>query len=302
MNPAFVGYHENDWNLYNRFNSRYVVFQNALHNVWLSGDYQIYFKQNKLSLGGSVTHEQLSTGPVTENQLEIYLAYHKVYRRNTFRIGIQPGLFFRGVVFNELTFPDQYSRDFGQFVNNTSTNENIGNETTNAFNINAGLLWTHNFKKFYSDIGVGIFKLNKPDLSFSTQNYYLPTTIDFHIRINYPVRDKNIIIPFVNYQLTENVQEFIIGSSYSYLLRKNSIVIKSITIGNYLMFRSNNYPNYYNIQIGTKLHKLDINFAYVVAFAANNKIPNNYNHFEISVVLNGFRPNIEKYHIPCEIY
>lgn len=302
LNPASTGNHQYDWNIYNVYNTKQIIANNNFSSLYIMGDYQVYFFPDKLSLGASVQRNSIFNSPIYQNLIFISAAYHKNINLHSFHFGIQPAFVFYELASSKFLFPDQYDRNTGGYNSAIPTNEIIENEKIKYLDVNLGLVYSYSYKKFKPEIGISLFHLNKPSISYISDNEKLALDMSVQLKSSYYYSNEIIILPEITFITKQNLTQIKIGSDAFYGLNRNAVFVRSFMVGAHFVARNNKHPNSLIFNIGIKINHLNIILGYNNSITSKNGLPNNIQTFEIGLIFNGFNSNIDKYSVPCEIF
>lgn len=208
LNPAFTGA-----NVCARialtYRNQWPGISKAYNSFLFSGDH--YFPKSHLGVGLLFGNDVAGTGQLTTTVINPSIAYEtKLTRKLAVRFGVQPGIDFKSINYNNLIFGDQIARG-----GNIPTIENP-TQTKTFFDIGAGLiLYT---AKYWG--GVSFFHLNQPNEAlFGNPRSPLPLKYSAHGGAKFNLKSKDAkdefqrksITAAFNYRGQKEFDQFDIG-------------------------------------------------------------------------------------------
>lgn len=217
-----------------------------------------------------------------------------------FHLGIQAGYVSKQLSNNDLSFPDQYSRDLGRFDPNAPTLENILHWSSQYPDLAWGGVIILNPKKFLLSAGYATHHLNRPTESFFDQSFKIPLRHVAHIKFDADINQNLFIIASSVWAKQASAHQILAGAHLGIPLSDWSRQKNSFLFGCH--FRNFLWPDQrsailssgFNWQAWSLLIAYDIDFAYKRANSVFS------NAIEISIAfLMPFR-QLSHLSIPCE--
>jgi len=183
---------------------------------------------------------------------------------NTFRLGVEFGLFQRSIVVDDLVF------------NNT---ENLSNFNFTFPDISLGM--ANQFflnKDLLLETGIAFFHINKPNQSFTDVDATrLNQKINFHTALNYAYTDNLSIQPKLVFSSQDTDKEFLLGCDINYLLEgENDILLKSGI--------ADRLNDAFILYFGAEINYLSCVVSYDVNTSSLTNASNNKGGFEFALV------------------
>jgi len=259
VNPALIGLQDEDYqaNLQRRsqWSSVTVPFNTFSISLNAKNVYQ------NLSVGATFLNDVAGDSHFSTDGLSFSIVNSFDSKNNTFSLALLSGFYQRSVDFSNLIFLE---------------NENINNTNFIFFDIGIG---TSNFreidKKSAFLVGVSVFHLNKPKQSLIGSNeIYLQQKYVVHTTYFNELTNKIIITPTFYFTSQFSDKELIIGTGFSYKLRKE------------LNLNSGLYSRLHDaliVSFGLQKENLEVNISYDINTSTLSKASNNIGGFEFSV-------------------
>jgi type IX secretion system PorP/SprF family membrane protein len=178
LNPAFTGA-----NVCSRvsltYRNQWPGISKAYKSYMAAGDH--YLSKQHLGVGILFGHDEAGTGQMRTTIIVPSLAYELVIDKyRTVRFGLQPGIGFKSINYDNLLFGDQIARG-----GNVPTLENTSNTKT-YFDANAGVLY---YTSQYW-LGLSVFHLNRPNESLLGGTSRMPLKYTLHGGYTYALTPK----------------------------------------------------------------------------------------------------------------
>lgn len=179
---------------------------------------------------------------------------------NSLTVGFQAGQIQRSMSFADLYWDNQYTGS--GFDTNIPSGENEGGTSVSKLDVSSGLYWNYiRSDQFRSFIGLGLFHLNSPDVSFAGAKEKLLMKYVVHGGFEY-LPDKNSNYSFIpNMVIVSQGPNSIVnvGSDFKYMLQGKSRYTGfkdevSLSVGGYYRFKDAFFGvlrfNYSNFTVG----------------------------------------------------
>jgi type IX secretion system PorP/SprF family membrane protein len=175
LNPALSGAYSGTFRISTNYRDQWFsAIDNSLKTFSASGDAKFNVSSNKnnknpdvASVGISFFSDRVSTFDLNTNQINLTGAFHKSLNKKTKQylgVGIQGGVFQRSLNYEDLLFQDQFN-SIDAF--NLGTSELFPTNNRGYFDLSAGVYYTDSpSKNFNYHLGLGVFHINQPNLSF----------------------------------------------------------------------------------------------------------------------------------------
>ena len=189
VNPAFAGNNACNYRVSAIGRSQWAGVENvkSYKSGTISGDFNLNNvydeKLNLWGLGLMASYDQAGAGSFTNFSILANLAYHARFGyggQNFLSFGMGLGLGNRGANIGSYTFASELDA-FGRPIPNMTSGESFNTNSIFYPEMNFGALITLNTDEntnFYG--GASIMHLLNPNISFSNNEYKLPTRVNFH--------------------------------------------------------------------------------------------------------------------------
>ncbi|MEX1001442.1 MAG: PorP/SprF family type IX secretion system membrane protein [Crocinitomicaceae bacterium] len=198
--------------------------------------YHMRFSKKKkpngyLAAGANFFSDQAGDGNLGTTKGGLSLAYHiKADTYNSFGAGLYGGYFQRKIDYTNLTWASQYD---GLQMNTSLPAGDVGQANYSRFDLGAGINWTYNNtggdikvagnNDLNFNLGLGVFHLNRPTVSFLGSDDRLNMRYVFHGNGVISLSNSNwAVVPGFMYARQGPSQEIYVGSLMRYLLSQNS--------------------------------------------------------------------------------
>ncbi|HMO61793.1 MAG TPA: PorP/SprF family type IX secretion system membrane protein [Ferruginibacter sp.] len=218
LNPAFTGKFDGQLRLAANHRDQWPSIPKAYVTTAASLDFSIL--KNKIpqgdvfGIGFSGLSDQSADAALKLNYGSVSLSYHKALDEegyNTIGGGFQATYSSITLDRNKLTFEDQLTAN--GFTN--PTQETFDNGTNqNYFDINAGILYSgssNGYNNYY--LGVSVYHINRPNLSFIDKSWTLASRITVHGGGSFPASEMLTINTSAIYQMQNKASELVFGGA-----------------------------------------------------------------------------------------
>ena len=239
LNPAFTGKFDGEWRLAANHRDQWPSIPKAYVTTSASFDFGIL--KNKIpkgdvfGIGISGLSDQSADAALKLNYGSLSLSYHKALDEdgyNTIGAGFQATFSSAILDRNKLTFEDQLTQN--GFTN--PTNETFSNGTSQSYvDMNAGLLYSgssNGLNNYY--VGVSVYHINKPNLSFIDKTWNLASRITLHGGGSFPLSDNLSVHTSAIYQLQNKASEIVLGGAVSALVNGDEANPTNVYFGSWL--------------------------------------------------------------------
>lgn len=184
-----------------------------------------------LAAGANFFSDQAGDGNLGTTKGGLSLAYHiKADQYNSIGAGLYGGYFQRKIDYTNLTWASQYD---GQQINSALNPGAVGQDALSQFDVGAGVNWTYNNtggrikvtgnNDLNFNVGLGVFHLNRPKVSFLGSDERLAMRYVFHGNGTIALANSNwAVVPGFMYARQGPSQELYAGTLMRYLLSQNS--------------------------------------------------------------------------------
>ncbi|MDB4061609.1 PorP/SprF family type IX secretion system membrane protein [Vicingaceae bacterium] len=226
LNPALTG----------SFNGEYR-FNGNFRNQWasISEPYQTFsagidasrpiIQLPNLKLGIVFINDEAGVGSLKSATVNSNIGYHiKIDRDSTWIIktGLMLGFSTRTVNFNKFTYDNQYTGRV--FDPNLSNGEDFDRNNLTHLNLGIGLELQHRLSSTDKiEIGLSVFNLNNPNLSFANEAANLDIRTSIYVSSKFQLTEKLNLLPSLLWSRQDKYQELVIGSELQYHFEGQSV-------------------------------------------------------------------------------
>ncbi len=226
LNPAFTGKFDGVWRLAANHRDQWPSIPKAYVTTSASVDFPILKKSipegDIFGVGISGVSDASANNALKLNYGSVSLSYHKALdddSYNTIGAGFQATYASMGLDITKLTFEDELQQN--GFAPGTS-GEYLGvnpltGKNRNYFEMNAGVLYSgssNGENNYY--VGVSLYHLNRPKVSFKDKNWYLSSRATIHGGGSFPLSETIGLHVSVIEQLQNKASETVLGAAFSF--------------------------------------------------------------------------------------
>ena len=262
LNPAFTGKFDGTWRLAVNHRDQWPSIPKAY--VTTSGSFDFGILSNRLpkgdvfGIGISGLSDQSADAALKLNYGSLSLSYHKALDENgynTIGAGFQATYSSAILDRNKLTFEDQLtSAGFTGVTNETFSNGTSQNYT----DMNAGVLFSgssNGLNNYY--IGVSMYHINKPSLSFIDKTWNLASRMTVHAGGSFPINETVMFNASAIYQAQNKASETVLGGAISANLNGDDRNPTAVYFGSWLRLNDAVIP-----YVGIEINGLRIGASY----------------------------------------
>jgi type IX secretion system PorP/SprF family membrane protein len=262
LNPAFTGKFDGEWRLAANHRDQWPSIPKAYVTTSASLDFGMLRtkipKGDVFGIGISGLSDQSADAALKLNYGSLSLSYHKALDEegyNTIGAGFQATYSSAILDRNKLTFEDQLTQN--GFTN--PTQETFSNGTNqNYMDINAGVLYSgssNGLNNYY--LGLSIYHINKPNLSFIDKTWNLASRLSFHGGGSFPLNDMLMVNASAIYQIQNKASEVVFGAALSALLNGDESNPTNVYFGSWIRLNDAIIP-----YVGIEINGLRIGASY----------------------------------------
>ena len=218
LNPAFTGKFNGTWRLAANHRDQWPSIPKAYVTSSASIDFPIL--QNKIAaddvfgVGLSGLSDASANNILKLNYGSASMSYHKALDENgysTIGAGFQATYSSLSLDVSKLQFEDMLTQN--GFTGTTSDILTNGNNQS-YFDMNAGLLYSgssNGINNYY--LGVSMYHINRPKVSFKDKNWFLSGRITVHSGGSFPVSDQLTVHTSIIHQIQNKASETTLGAA-----------------------------------------------------------------------------------------
>ncbi len=297
LNPAFTGKFDGKWRLAANHRDQWPSIPKAYVTTSASVDFPILASKipegDVFGVGISGVSDASADNALKLNYGSLSMSYHRALDEdgyNTIGAGFQATYSSMTIDVNKLTIEDQLTQNgFTQPTNDILVNGN----NQNYFDMNAGLLYSgssNGENNYY--LGVSMYHINRPRVSFKDKNWYLSGRVTLHGGGTFPVSDVVAVNASVIHQIQNKASETILGAALALNANPGEINPTSLYIGSWYRFNDAVIP-----YLGLEFAGLRIGASYDINTSSLKAATASRGGSEISIIYIKRKP--ESKGIPC---
>lgn len=297
LNPAFTGKFDGKWRLAANHRDQWPSIPKAYVTTSASVDFPILASKipegDVFGIGISGVSDASADNALKLNYGSLSMSYHRALDEdgyNTIGAGFQATYSSMTIDVNKLTFEDQLTQNgFTQPTNDILTNGN----NQNYFDMNAGLLYSgssNGENNYY--LGVSMYHINRPRVSFKDKNWYLSGRVTLHGGGTFPVSDVVAVNASIIHQMQNKASETILGGALALNANPGEVNPTSLYIGSWYRFNDAVIP-----YLGIEFAGLRIGASYDINTSSLKAATASRGGSEISIIYIKRKP--ESKGIPC---
>ena len=297
LNPAFTGKFNGIWRLAANHRDQWPSIPKAYVTSSASLDFPVL--QNKIAendvfgVGISGLSDASANNILKLNYGSVSMSYHKSLDEDgysTIGAGFQGTYSSLSLDVSKLYFEDQLTQN--GFTGTTSDILTNGNNQS-YFDVNAGILYSgssNGINNYY--LGVSMYHINRPKVSFKDKNWFLSGRITVHGGGSFPVSDVLTLHTSVIHQIQNKASETTLGAAIAANLNQDEEKPTSVYLGSWVRFNDAIVP-----YIGLEFGGLRIGASYDLNISSLKAATNTRGGSEISLIY--IKQPAENKGIPC---
>ncbi|MGF2413992.1 PorP/SprF family type IX secretion system membrane protein [Ferruginibacter sp.] len=297
LNPAFTGKFNGTWRLAANHRDQWPSIPKAYVTSSASLDFPVL--QNKIAendvfgVGISGLSDASANNILKLNYGSVSMSYHKSLDEDgysTIGAGFQGTYSSLSLDVSKLYFEDQLTQN--GFTGTTSDILTNGNNQS-YFDVNAGVLYSgssNGINNYY--LGVSMYHVNRPKVSFKDKNWFLSGRITVHGGGSFPVSDVLTLHTSVIHQIQNKASETTLGAAIAANLNQDEEKPTSVYLGSWVRFNDAIVP-----YIGLEFGGLRIGASYDLNISSLKAATNTRGGSEISLIY--IKQPAENKGIPC---
>ncbi len=301
LNPANTGNFLGNYRIAANYRSQWKDIQSAYRTFSVGGEASFFPKNQHVSVGLYFLNDKSGLN-LDVNKIFASVAFHKRIAGFNVSLGIQPGVVLKSIDFNAHTFPDQMNWNKGQFDNSLPNYETNVIQTSNFFDLNAGVFLSKRFGKFEPGIGYSLFHLTEPKETFVSNDNHLSIRKIATIDIKYYHNEKIILNLYSMMANTTKASDWVTGFNFEYVLWKKAFFNTSIFGG--VMWRDglNRISDAMILTAGLKYKNYTGGVSYDINISKLHTATDYKGAFEIALIWTAKNTRLVKKQIPCDRY
>lgn len=302
-NPALMGNYEGNWRAIIDHRRQWQSIAVPYLTSALMYNHKFYpsLHGKRILAGFNYINDKSGDAKLSINQIELAAAYEQDYFENTFSAGFQVGYIHKQFSDAQLTFPEQYDRNIGDFNTNLSSGENFAANQFSMIQFNLGLAWKRILnERWTAQLGYSIFNLNRAAGGFT--DWDEPQNLAYAVQMLaiYQLLEHTTLRPSLEYSRSSAASELFLGSNIHQELAEKKIdgVFGGLHFRN--GFARNNDAVILNA--GLSFNAFDFGVAYDFN-VSDLQIASNYKGgFEFILIITEVSKLLQQKTIPCERY
>ena len=300
LNPANTGNFDSFWRITSQYRNQWSALGKPFTTFGLSFDKKL-LKDNPIGLGSVVLRDQSGDGRILNTKFYGSAAIEvKLTAKHKLHFGLQPGIVFKTLNTDGLTYPNQFDAATGYFNGDIANFENFQGLGKNYFDINTGLSWNYTNGNFFPNAGVALYHLNRANQSLLGYSNNVPIRKVVHASLGFKAGSNFAIIPKLMILQASKASEFTFGSYFSYYT--NAVTQSAIFAGFMTRTGINRNTDAFSLILGFSYDRLDIGVNYDINTSGLQQLTGKRGAFELSLVYYSRSGKFNRKNIICERY
>jgi type IX secretion system PorP/SprF family membrane protein len=297
LNPAFTGKFNGLWRLAANHRDQWPSIPKAYVTSSASLDFPVLKgripETDVFGVGVSGLSDASANGLLKLNYGSVSMSYHRALDEdgfNTIGAGFQGTYSSMSLDVKNLKFEDMLTQN--GFTNPTSDILTNGSNQS-YFDVNAGLLYSgssNGINNYY--LGVSMYHINRPQVSFKDKNWYLAGRITVHGGGSFPVNDQLTLHGSIIHQIQNKASETTLGAAIAANLNQDQEKPTSVYLGSWVRFNDAIVP-----YVGLEFGGLRIGASYDLNISSLKSATSSRGGSEISLIY--IKQPAENKGIPC---
>lgn len=287
LNPAFTGKFDGLWRLAVNHRDQWPSIPKAYVTSSASFDFPVLKTRipdgDVFGVGFSGVSDASANNQLKLNYGSLSLSYHKALDEdgyNTIGAGFQGTYSSMVLDVSKLLFEDNLTQNgFDPVARPTS--ETFNNGTNQSYlDVNAGLLYsgsTDGQNNYY--LGVSMYHINRPKVSFKDKNWYLSGRVTVHAGGTIPLSDVVSLNASAIHQIQNKASETTIGAAVQLAANNDASNPTNVYVGSWVRFKDAIIP-----YIGLEVNGLRIGASYDVNVSSLKAATGNRGGSEFSII------------------
>jgi type IX secretion system PorP/SprF family membrane protein len=303
LNPALTGPENGDWRAGLNYRKQWTKVSIPYNTVNFFIDKKVFIHSKIIMLGGYVLVDQVSSNGLTKISIAPSIAYRFNYLKNTFHVGIQPGLGSYSLD-KSLTYPDQFNYETGTFDNSMPTDDIPGKYSKVFPDIALGVSWSRPVYGIHPDIGLAFYHLNKPKTSIYSADSKLRTSVKTLVSLEVPVQITRFAeaIPSGLIVRQKKSQELILGANVEFNTSQLSERVDKLIAG--IHYRNSKSKGMHSVIFlgGIEINNVELIASYDEYYNSAKNLASLGSTFELSIIYKGINTFTDKFSLPCVVF
>lgn len=300
LNPAQTGNMLGDRRFSNSYRNQWKAIGKPLQTFAAAYDQRLYFLPGNVGAGIIFINDQSGGIDLTENKIMLSAAAKFYKGVNSLSLGAQIGYCTKFISLGDVTFPEQYNRDIGQFDTRLINGETKLGLRRSYADVNAGLLYNHPTANGKVQLGTAVFHLNQPDDSFLRNGDGLKIRYSVNAQLIHRFNEKWYIRPSLLLMTLQKAQDLMVNALGGIALPNNELGVMRTWFGVAVRTGVNRNGDAAIPMAGLEFKFFEVAMAYDVNFSELQVATNNRGAFELSFIYTGRSTSIDNRMIPCD--
>jgi type IX secretion system PorP/SprF family membrane protein len=301
ISPSNTGNYDGDWRAMANYRSQWKEVTKPYTTQSVGGDMNFYVHNEKIS-GGLLIINDKSGGSLQESSIQLSLAYHKTLGKNTFHIGVQPGITMKNYN-QDQTFPDQLDWGTGQFNSSLPNGESNLSYRLHYFDLNWGAGYDRKLTdKLELFTAFAMYHVNSPKETFLSTSNKLAAREVLSLGVTWYLKPKITVQPSLCMMGTEKASEFLFGARAFYSLGADYSIAKAVFVGVYGRQGFSNLTDAFFAVIGANYKNYYGGVSYDFNVSQLHTASGYRGALELSFIYTGISTHLTKTQIPCDRY
>ena len=302
LNPAATGDFKGDWRINNIYRNQWSALGPGYMTNALGFDMPVYLAGEKFSGGINLVTDKSGPGGLFVTKINLSVAWHRTFNKHALHFGYQAGYVMKSVNVNNLTFPDQFNQETGNFDTKLLSYDDKLNNHYSFLDMNVGIGWNRKFGKITPKAGFALFHINKPKDSFYKQDDNLKIRSVFTFQLKWELNEIIYIQPDILYMQQQKAIDFVAGVRAGRKMKENAANITGIFAGLHARNTFTAETDAAIITAGVNLKNIDVGLSYDINVSSLQPATKNKGAFEISFIYTVLSTQLVKIKIPCDRY
>ncbi|MBN1950121.1 MAG: PorP/SprF family type IX secretion system membrane protein [Bacteroidales bacterium] len=292
LNAAQTGVFEGNWRFSANFRNQWVGTSTPFRSATAGFDSKIHLADQAIGYGLLFLNDESGIGGLTVNKVYGSIAYQMKISDSYIRLGVQPGYVFA-------SFNSWYNWDHETGTFTAPSNEPGFGESTNYFDINAGISWQGSFNKIIAEAGISVLHINQPNISFFEGDAPQDMVILAHGGVQIDLNEKVFLYPQFMLTSGSGTSLTALGSEIGFRTKGRSQV-KNLFMAVYLRNGLLDELSTLSVAAGIRMNRLDFAIDYDLNIGNYSNSAGSMGAFEIALIYRSITTILNSYSIPCE--
>lgn len=302
LNPANTGNHDYNWRFINNYRSQWRSLENPYTTIAVNFDHQYYFFAQNFSWSILYINDQSGDKYLSSNKFYASASYHYKSHYYRFHGGIQAGIVNWSQSPESLTLPDQWNILTGSFDSSLPTLDKPISQSIFYPDVNFGIVASRTIGRFEPELGIAIYHLNNPKVTFLKESNHLRNRNVFHLKGVYHINKKMYLEPWFVFMNHSKANAMLFGSNLNLPFPANNFQLKHFVLGTFVRDGINQETDAIIFSTGIKFNYFQLAVSYDYNVSDLKTVTGSKGAFEFSLIYFGPTSNLLDITIPCDRY